>query len=48
MLVFVRIYVPVTHIEKGNTGWEYVASAIDPLTSHCHIPFRIYEVLKLQ
>lgn len=48
MLVFVRIYVPVTHIEKGNSDWEYVASTADPVTSRCHMPLRIYKVLKLQ
>lgn len=34
--------------EKGNTDWKYVANTIDPLTSNCHIHFKIYEVLKLQ
>lgn len=33
MLVFVRIYVSVKNIEKGNIDWKYVANTIDPLTS---------------
>lgn len=47
-VTYVSIYVSVKDLENGNTDWKYVAHTIDPLTSHCHINFKIYEVLKLQ
>lgn len=48
VLDFLGIYVAEKDIENGNTGWKYVASTTDPLTSDCHINFKIYEGFKLQ